>query len=135
MAQYEAALRRFKEQDTSTLRGYKKYRKDVLKGLQERYNYKEAGLSDDDVMQFWEAMPDDERDRMYGSDEVFLIVEKYQQDVQSGKIARADALTIKEVVERVNAAKSLTNALDSLGISAKEYLKFKNGYVVRMGEL
>lgn len=135
MAQYEAALRRFKEQETSSLRGYKKYRKDVLKGLEERYGYKEAGLSDDDVMQFWEAMPDDERDRMYGSDEVFLIVEKYQQDVNSGKIAREDALSIKEVVERINASKSLSSALDTLGIDTREYLKFKNGYMSGMGEL
>ena len=132
MAQYEAALRRFKEQETSKLKGYKKYRRDVLQGLEERYHYKEHGLSDEDVMEFWESMPDNERDRMYGSDEVFLIVEKYQQDVRSGKIVKEDALSIREIVDRVNDSKSLSSALKTLGIDSKEYLSFKSG---ALGEL
>ena len=135
MLQYEAALRRFKDQETSKLRGYRKYRKEVLEGLEERYRYKEAGLTDDEVMEFWEAMPDDDRDRMYGSDETFMIVMKYTKDRKTGKIKDENALSIKEIVNRINASRSLTAALDSLGIDSGEYLEFKSGAMEALGSL
>lgn len=135
MMQVEAALRRFKEQETSTLRGYKKYRKEVLNGLEDRYNYKQYGISDDDVMDFWEAMPDDEKERMYGSDETFIIVMAYMKDKKQGKIKNENALTIAEIVEKINNSKSLSNALKSLGLDEGEYLEFKSGKIASLGYL
>lgn len=133
MAQYKAILERFKEQETSKVSGYKKYRKRVLEGLQNRYDYKSMGLSDDDVMDFWEAMPDDERDRIYGSDETFIIVAAYTRDIKSGRISNDNALSMKEIIERINSSKSLTQALDKLGIMVRDYMDFKQGVINNLG--
>ncbi len=133
MAQYKAILERFKEQETSKVSGYKKYRKRVLEGLQKRYDYESMGLSDDDVMDFWEAMPDDERDRIYGSDETFMIVAAYTRDVKSGRISNDNALSMKEIVERINSSKSLTQALEKLGIDMRQYMDFKQGVINNLG--
>ena len=148
-AQVEAILRRFKEQETSTLKGYKKYRRDVLKGLQKRYNYKEKGMTDDDMMQFWEAMPDNERDRMYGSDETFMIVSKFLIDKRKRQQGKADPMTaeekekmqqldtytMQEIIDIINSQKSLTNALDALGIDTREYMEHKRSNISNLGAL
>lgn len=133
MTQYKAILERFKEQETSKISGYKKYRKRVLEGLQKRYDYESMGLSDDDVMDFWEAMPDDERDRIYGSDETFIIVAAYTRDVKSGRISNDNALSIKEIVERINSSKSLMQALQKIGIDMRQYMDFKQGVINNLG--
>lgn len=136
-AQVEAILKRFKHQETSTLKGYRKYRKDVLKGLQERYNYKGTGLSDDDMMEFWESMPDDERERMYGSDETFMIVMKFMLDRKQGKIKvqSLNDYTMQEIVDTIQKQRSLTDALQALGIDTMEYMNFKAGKLQSMGAL
>ena len=133
MAQYRAMLERFKEQETSKLLGYRQYRKRVLEGLQERYDYESMGLSDDDVMAFWEAMPDNERDRIYGSDETFIIVAAYIRNVKAGKIQNDNALSMQEIVERINSSKSLTQALQKLGIDMRQYMDFKQGVINNLG--
>lgn len=136
-AQVEAILKRFKHQETSSLKGYRKYRKDVLKGLQERYNYKQSGITDDEMMEFWEAMPDDERERMYGSDETFMIVMKFLIDRKQGKIKKVNLndYTMQEIVDTIQKQKSLTDALKALGIDTREYMDFKAGKIQSMGEL
>lgn len=162
-AQVEAILKRFKTQQTSTLKGYRRYRADVLEGLQKRYEYKQYGMTDDDMMDFWEAMPDDERDRMYGSDETFMIVSKFLIDKKQRKaeadkmtkaekrkklkgmsseekeeqayIQRLDTYTMQEIVDIIQRQKSLTDALDALGIDTREYMDFKAGKIKGMGTL
>lgn len=162
-AQVEAILKRFKTQQTSTLKGYRRYRADVLEGLQKRYEYKQYGMTDDDMMEFWEAMPDDERDRMYGSDETFMIVSKFLIDKKQRKaeadkmtkaekrkklkgmspdekeeqeyIQRLDTYTMQEIVDIIQRQKSLTVALDALGIDTREYMDFKAGKIKGMGAL
>lgn len=135
MAQYKAALERFMGQETSKLRGYKAYRKRVLKGLQDRYDYKKYGMSDDDMMEFWESMPDNDRDRMYGSDEAVIITMKIFKDMKTGKLEKENVLSIKEIVDRINSSRSLSEALDKLGIDQEEYLKFKDEFIGGLGEL
>ena len=139
MAHLEKLLRTFMyEQETSTLRGYKKYRQEVLNGLQRRYGYKEMGLTDNEVLNFWESMPDDEQERLYGSDETFIIYAKYLVDRRAGKIKQPvneTALTAKEIVNRINNSTSVTNALKSLGISQQGYMDFKKNLVSNLGAL
>jgi hypothetical protein len=162
-AQVEAILKRFKTQQTSTLKGYRRYRADVLEGLQKRYEYKQYGMTDEEMMEFWEAMPDDERDRMYGSDETFMIVSKFLIDKKQRKaeadkmtkaekrkklkgmspeekeeqayIQRLDTYTMQEIVDIIQRQKSLTDALDALGIDTREYMDFKSGKIKGMGAL
>lgn len=161
--QVEAILKRFKTQQTSTLKGYRRYRADVLEGLQKRYNYKQTGMTDDDMMEFWEAMPDDERDRMYGSDEAFMIVSKFmidkkQRKAEADKMTKAekkkrlkgmsseekeeqayiqqlDTYTMQEIIDIIQRQKSLTDALEALGIDTREYMDFKAGKIKGMGAL
>ena len=153
-AQVEAILKRFKYQDTSTLKGYRKYRKDVLEGLNKRYNYKDRGLSDDDMMDFWEAMPDDERERMYGSDETFMIVSKFlidkrkrqseklpgkgmtkEEKQEAKRLQQLDTYSMREIIDLINSQKSLVDALDALGISTREYMEYKRGNLPKLGAL
>lgn len=156
-AQIEAVLKRFKSQQTSTLKGYREYRSNVLEGLQNRYNYKQSGMTDDDMLEFWESMPDNERDRMYGSDETFLIISKYLLDKNQRKteaenkknlkgmspeekdrqvyIQRLDTYTMQEIVDIIQRQKSLTDALDALGIDTREYMNFKAGKIKGIGTL
>lgn len=139
MAHVEKLLRDFMfEQRTSSLRGYKQYRKEVLDGLDRRYGYRQMGLSDDDVLDFWESMPDDEQDRLYGSDEAFIIYSKYLIDQRSGKLERRvneTAFTAREIVNRINSSKNVTEALKSLGISQQGYMDFRRGIVGNLGAL
>lgn len=162
-AQVEAILKRFKTQQTSTLKGYRRYRADILEGLQKRYSYKQSGITDDEMMEFWEAMPDDERDRLYGSDETFMIVSKFLIDKKQRKseadkmtkaekkkrlkgmspeekeeqayIQRLDTYTMQEIVDIIQRQKSLTDALEALGIDTREYMDFKAGKIKGMGAL
>lgn len=133
MAQYKALLERFKAQATSKVSGYKEYRKGVLGGLQKRYDYKSMGLSDDDVMEFWEAMPDNERDRIYGSDETFIIVAAYVNNKRWKTLVNDNAYTIKEIVDTINDSQSLTDALKKLGIDMRQYMDFKQGVINNLG--
>lgn len=162
-AQIEGVLRRFMAQDTSTLKGYRKYRKDVLEGLEQRYNYRESGMTDDEIMQFWEAMPDNERDRIYGSDETFMIVSKFlidkrkrqseaekltakerrkqakgmtkEEKREAKRLQQLDTYSIAEIIEIINRQKSLVNALDALGIDTREYMEYKRGNLPKLGAL
>lgn len=132
---FMAAAEQFKAQKTSTIRGYKEYRKNVLEGLQERYNYKSEGLSDDDILEFWEAMPDDEKDRSYASDEEYLITVKYLHDVRTGKISKESAYTITEIVNKIQESKNVMDALKKLGLDTKEYFSFRYDKLHGMGVL
>lgn len=137
-AHIEKLLRDFLGQQTSILKGYKKYRQDVLDGLDRNYGYRAMGLSDDDVLDFWEAMPDDEKEQLYGSDETFIIYAKYLLDQRAGKLEKRvneSAYTAKQIINKINASKSVTDALKSLGISQQGYMNFKSGMVQNLGAL
>jgi len=137
-AHVEKLLRDFLGQKTSKLKGYKQYRQDVLDGLDRNYGYRNLGLTDEDVLNFWESMPDDERDQIYGSDETFIIYAKYLIDLRTGKLEKRvneSAYTAKQIVNKINSSKSVTEALKSLGISQQGYMNFKSGMVQNLGAL
>lgn len=128
----EKILKRFAAQKTSKLRGYKEYRRKVLTSLAEHYDYKKFGLTDDEMLEYWEAMPDDELDRMFGSDETFIIVVTY---LQTSNLQPENMLSVTEIVNKINASKSVTEVLKKLGIDQKEYMDYKNDFIESLGEL
>ena len=132
MRQIEKILKTFKEQKTSTLKGYKEYRQKVLTGLAEHYHYREYGLTDNEMLEYWEAMPDREQDRIFGSDETFIIVTAY---LQRTDLEPENTLSITEIVQTVNESKSLTDALKRLGIGQREYMDYKNQFVKGLGAM
>ena len=111
MRMVEAVLKKFEAQKTSKLKGYREYRRKVLTGLAEHYHYREFGLTDEEMLEYWEAMPDDERDRMFGSDETFIIVTAY---LQREDLEPENTLSITEIVNTINNSKSLVDALKNL---------------------
>lgn len=117
-AQYEAALKQFLGQSTSTLKGYKEYRENIIESANERYNFDELGITEDEYLAIWEALPDRESDRIYGSDEVVEIVSaavRFQKEQRE-----ENQMNIKEIVDVIQNSKNFKSALKSLGLTAKD---------------
>ena len=126
--QYENILKNFMNQDTSTLKGYKEYRNQVIESARERFQYADFGISDDEYLKIWESLPDDENERVFGSDTVIAIIEV--MSVKQKNIKRENQLTIEEIVEKIQSAKTVKGALKKLGITISEYAEISS-----MGEL
>ena len=120
-AQVESVLRDFLEGRTSTIKGYKEYRRDILESAKEKYNYEEYGLSDEDYLSIWENLPDDEMDRFFGSEQIIAVVESYIKS-KSGE-EKEGALSIGEIVDKLQSAQSFGGALRSLGLTAGDVAK------------
>ena len=99
--------------DTSTVSGYKEYRKNILSSSEEKYNYKNYGLSDDDWLSIWENLPDSER--RYGSEQYIAIVQLAMQKKKSKK-----PLDIGKLVQRFNAGKTYGAAAKAVGLTTKK---------------
>ena len=106
-------LQKFLYEDvTSTKAGYRKYREDILTTSQELYNYKEAGLSNDDWLKIWEALPDDKTQRLYGSDVYIAIVEEARK--KKGKKGKLD---IEKLISDFEAKGDYDKGLKAIGVS------------------
>ena len=116
--QYQTALENFLNQKTSTLQGYKKYRNKILETANERYNYREHGISDEEYMKIWESLPDAENDRLYGSDttvEMVIATLKKQR-----KQLAENEYSVSEIIEKVQSSRNYKDARKSLGITLKD---------------
>lgn len=121
MKQIEHILNRFLEQKTSTLRGYKSYKKDVIKGAEKHFGpLADLGISEDEYFEIWEELPDEEDARMYGSDEVVRIISEVKK--KQGKTTQENAYTTPEIVERIQNARSAKSAARSVGLTTEEFL-------------
>lgn len=107
-------LRKFLyEKETSTLSGYKEYRREILETSEERYNYSDYGLSDEDWLSIWENLPDNER--RYGSEQYIAIVQLAMQKKKSKK-----PLDIGKLVQKFNAGKTYGAAAKAIGLTTKQ---------------
>lgn len=106
-------IRKFMEMETSTVSGYKQYREEILSASEEKYNYKDYGLSDDDWLSIWENLPDSER--RYGSEQYIAIVQLAMQKKRSKK-----PLDIGKLVQKFNAGKTYGAAAKAIGLTTKE---------------
>ena len=123
--QQKKALSDFLNQQTSTLSGAKKYRKDVLASADKNYNYKEAGLTDSDWMDIWENI-DDYEDIPYGSDQIIAIVETYteKQNSKNKKTAQKYQKNISEIIDTIQSAKNFQDALKKLNLTISDIQKW-----------
>ena len=118
-AQYEKLLREFLyEHKTSTIRGYKEYRSNVLAGAHEHFNFNELGITDDEYMEIWEALPDKYRDRIYGSDETVEIVSARIRKQRTWE--DEDKISIKEMVDAIQASGTIQEAYGALGLTYED---------------
>lgn len=111
MLQMKKALSDFLNQKTSTLRGYAEYRENVIKGLEDKYNYSEMDLSDDDMMRIFEELPDEEEDRIYYAS---VVVETVAAAKKQGNY------DIAEIVSKLQNSKDYLSALKSLGLTISD---------------
>ena len=118
LKQLEKELKNFLNMSTSTVKGYREYRKKVFDTANERYDLEGNGINFDDYMKIWETLPDSEKDRMYGSESVIKMV--ISATKKNGKVEDENELTIEEIIEIIQSSKSLSEAYKSLGITYKE---------------
>lgn len=120
LRQMRSELEKFLNQKTSTVRGYKEYRKTVYEGADKEYKLKEAGITQEQFEELWNELPDKEQDRMYYAAYYIQIMETYEMKVKSGEIKKENALTITDMIRILEGSTSLKDALTQLGISAQD---------------
>lgn len=118
LKQLEKELNNFLEMETSSVKGYRKYRNNIYKAADKRYNLKDNGINFDDYMKIWETLPDSEKDRMYGSETIINMV--IAATKKNGKVKDENELSIEEIIERVQSSKSVSEAYKSIGITYKD---------------
>lgn len=106
-------IRRFLNMETSTVSGYKEYREKILTTSEEKYNYTDYGLTDDDWLDIWENLPD--KERRYGSEQYIAVVELAMQKKRTKK-----PLDIGKLVQRFNAGKTYGAAAKAVGLTTKK---------------
>lgn len=111
-------LSRFLESKTSTLTGTKKFYDKVWQTANERMNLTERGISKDEYMKIWETLPDDNRERVFGSDTIINIVSTTLN--KGTKKKNGQALTVEEIVTKIQNSSRVKDAYKSLGISYKD---------------
>lgn len=114
------ALEKFLGQQTSTVTGYKKYRRNVEKGLQERFPElgKIPGFTIENLLKLFKSLPGDKKDRLYSSDAYVTILEAYTR--KNGQFTNESELTVEELLEKINSAGSFKEALKAAGLSFKD---------------
>lgn len=133
------------EQTTSTVKGARDYYDEVWKSANENNKLAESGISRDDWFKFWENMPSDKKDRLYGSSQIVNIVQAYtiRRDeirgmskkernalVKSGEMSRKDLnrfldnkFTVEDIADEIRASKNLKNAYKRVGIKFTDVKK------------
>ena len=111
-------LSRFLEAKTSTVTGTKKFYDKVWQTANERMNLVERGITKDEYMKIWETLPDDNRDRVYGSDTIINIVSTTLN--KGTKKKNGEALTVEEIVTKIQNSSRVKDAYKSLGITYKD---------------
>lgn len=117
LRQQKAELEKFLGQKTSTVRGYKQYRKDVYKGADKEFNLKKAGISQEDFEYLWEELPDKEEERKYYAAFYIEVMETYEMKVKSRQIKRENALNITDMIRILEGSENLQSALNEIGIN------------------
>ena len=117
-------LSRFLESKTSTVRGTKSFYDKVWRTANERMNLAERGITKDEYMEIWENLPDDNRDRVFGSDTIISMVTTALN--KGGKKKTGEALTVSEIVEKIQNASNVKDAYRSIGITYKDVKENKS---------
>ena len=111
------ALERFLGYETSTVTGYKRYRKNVEEGLKKRYPEidKTPGFTIDKVLELFKNLPADKKDRLYSSDAYVSIYEAYTR--KQGKEKRDKEMSVEDLIKQIDTAGSFKDALKAVGLT------------------
>ncbi len=117
LAAQERVLRRFLEQQTSTVTGAKEWKRNILEGFDRKYPAAKDVLTDDEKVEFLENVPDEPP---YGSD---ITVQMVVTAV--GKAKESDqAYSITDILKTLDRSKDLKSAMTSLGINWEDVDKY-----------
>lgn len=120
LRQQKAALERFLNQQTSTVRGYNKALNDMYKTADKKYGLSDAGITKEDYMNLWESLPDKEKDRMYYATFYIQILQTYEMKRESGKIRPENELTLTDIIRELQGSTSLKAALKNIGLTVSD---------------
>ena len=126
MEALEKILNDFLGNETSTLRGAKKYREDTWQTANKNNKLTNAGIDKDDWFDFWENLPD-KKSRLYDSEEYVSIIRAYS--LKKGELEDDDKMTIEQITEEIESSKNLKDAYKRLGL---KYGEVKNARISRI---
>lgn len=110
-------IKEFLKAKTSTTSGAKSFYDKSWNTANERMNLEEAGISREQWFEFWENMPQKQKDRMYYSNQVKIfkaVMRKHGEEVDEGKIK------IEDIVNAIQEEKTLSEVYSKLGVSLME---------------
>lgn len=110
------------EDKTSTAAGYKEYRKGILESSEEKYQYREYGISDEDWLKMWESLPDKkgERGRKFGSDVYIAVLENARK--------KNPDLDVEQLMKDFEQAKDYKSAVKAVGLNVRDVNRTLRGY-------
>lgn len=114
-------INKFLEAKTRTQTGAKQWLTNVWEGGNKAYNLDEHGISKDDWLNFWKEMPALQKDRSLGSEVIVNLVRSYS--MKHGSLKDENALSIEEIAKKINSAKDVKSAYQSLGLTYNDYRK------------
>lgn len=125
----KAQLKRFEDMETTTVSGYKEYREDVLETAREKYDLDELGISDDEYLDIWEALPDIKKDRLYDSNQYIAVMRALVRKQNGNETEDSDGIDIKALIgdfenyvgkEGETEEQRYKNALKSIGLTRRD---------------
>lgn len=110
-------IKEFLKAKTSTKTGAKDFYDRSWETANTNIHLEEAGISREQWFEFWENMPQKQKDRMYYSNQIKIfkaVVRKHGEEIDEGKI------TIKDITDAIKHEKTLSEVYSKLGVSLME---------------
>ena len=125
MEQLNKILDQFLGSKTSTLSGTKEYYQKVYDTANKNLHLDQYGISKQDYLNFWENMPANQKDRLYGSSEIITMFRAYY--LKNKQLKAADRMTPEEIAAAIenNNNKTLKDAQKRLGLDYKDVKKIR----------
>ena len=102
---------------TSTLAGAREYERNVWESANKNNKLAAAGISRDDWLAFWQAMPD-RKERLYGSTQIVAMMRAYS--MKNAKLEDENKLSVQEIADEIQNSKNLKSAYRALGLTPTE---------------
>ena len=94
--------------------------KRVYETADENFNLSGAGVSQEDYMEIWDSLPDEEEDRIFYASYYIEMVLAYEYKAKSGELKSENKLTVSEIIDRMQKSKDFKSALQSVGLTVSD---------------
>lgn len=106
---------------TRTQSGAKQWVEDVWQGAlnsDKDLKIKEAGITRDEWLDFWQNMPSNHKDRIFGSDVIVRMLRTYTYKNRNKEDDQK--MSVSEIADEIQKARTVKEAYKSLGITYKD---------------